>query len=115
MKGLLAGKIPRDHVFPTTDSRHKYPMFQGEEWQRNGDFVDELRAIADDADRSIAELVLNWTIHRPGITTALCGAKRPDQIRENAAGMGWRLSEEQLARINAAIARRGKVATRAAV
>jgi aryl-alcohol dehydrogenase-like predicted oxidoreductase len=115
MKGLLAGRIPRDHVFPTTDSRHKYPMFQGEEWQRNCDFVDELRAIADDAGRSIAELVLNWTIHRAGITTALCGAKRPDQIRENAVAMGWQLSKDQLARIDTAIERRGKVATRAAV
>ena len=47
MKGLLAGKLRRDHVFPPSDGRHKYPMFQGEEWQRNLDFVDDLRDIAD--------------------------------------------------------------------
>jgi aryl-alcohol dehydrogenase-like predicted oxidoreductase len=115
MKGLLAGKIPRDHVFPPTDSRSKYPMFQGDEWQRNCDFVYELRAIAADTDRTVADLVLNWTIHRPGITVALCGAKRPDQIRENAGGMGWQLTMQHLARIDRAIKRRGKVATRAAV
>jgi aryl-alcohol dehydrogenase-like predicted oxidoreductase len=115
MKGLLAGKISRDHVFPPTDSRNKYPMFQGDEWQRNCDFVDELRGVAADAGRTLADLVLNWTIHRPGVTVALCGAKRPDQIRENAGGMGWRLTKEQLAKIDTAIKRRGKVATRAAV
>jgi len=115
MKGLLAGRIPRNHVFPTSDSRHKYPMFQGEEWQKNNDFIDELRPIAAEAGRTVAELVLNWTIHQPGITAALCGAKRPDQIRENARGMGWRLSAGQLARIDAAIKRRGKPITRAAV
>ncbi|MEX2141148.1 MAG: aldo/keto reductase [Pirellulales bacterium] len=115
MKGLLAGRIPREHVFPTTDSRHKYPMFQGDEWRKNSDFVEELQAIANDVGRTVAELVLNWTIHRPGVTAALCGAKRPEQIRENARGMGWRLTADQLARIDAGIERRGQPVTRAAV
>jgi aryl-alcohol dehydrogenase-like predicted oxidoreductase len=115
MKGLLAGRMRREHVFPSTDSRHKYPMFQGDEWRKNSDFVEELRAIANDVGRTVAELVLNWTIHRPGITAALCGAKRPEQIRENARGIGWQLSADQLARIDAAIERRGKPVTRAAV
>ncbi len=46
MKGLLAGKLPRDFVFRPGDGRAKYPMFQGEEWVRNQDFVDQLRLIA---------------------------------------------------------------------
>jgi aryl-alcohol dehydrogenase-like predicted oxidoreductase len=115
MKGLLAGRIPREHVFPTTDSRHKYPMFQGDEWRKNCDFVDELRPIADAAGRSVSQLVLNWTMHRPGITVALCGAKRPGQIRDNAGALGWRLTSDQLARIDAAITRRGKPVARTAV
>jgi aryl-alcohol dehydrogenase-like predicted oxidoreductase len=60
-------------------------------------------------------LVINWTIHRPGIAAALCGAKRPDQIEENAGGAGWRLSKKELARIDAALARRGTPVSRAAV
>jgi aryl-alcohol dehydrogenase-like predicted oxidoreductase len=115
MKGLLAGGIPRDHVFPTTDSRHKYPMFQGDEWQKNCNFVDELRPIAADLGRTVSQLVLNWAIHRPGITVALCGAKRPSQLRENAGAMGWSLTSGHLSRIEAAVARRGKPATRTAV
>ena len=43
------------------------------------------------------------------------GAKRPEQIRANAGGMGWRLSENQRDRIELAIARRGTVASRGAV
>ncbi len=42
MKGLLAGKIGRDQVFGPDDSRRKYPMFQGEERQKNHDLVDRL-------------------------------------------------------------------------
>lgn len=115
MKGLLAGKLPRDHVFAPNDGRAKYPMFQGEEWRKTQDFLDELRAIAVEAGRTVSQLVINWTIHRPGITAALCGAKRPDQIEENAGALGWRLSEAQLARIDAAIERRGTPVSRAAV
>ena len=112
LKGLLAGKLPRDHVFPTTDSRHKYPMFQGTEWQKNQDFIDRLRPIAAEAGKTVSQLAINWAIHRPGITSALCGAKRPDQIRENALAAGWKLSSAQLAEIDKALAERGQAAIR---
>jgi aryl-alcohol dehydrogenase-like predicted oxidoreductase len=115
MKGLLAGRMTRDHVFPQDDGRHKYPMFQGEEFQRNLDFVDALREIAEDCGRSVSQLVINWTIHRPGITAALCGGKRAHQVEENAGGMGWELSDDQSRRIDEAMARRGDVVGRSAV
>jgi aryl-alcohol dehydrogenase-like predicted oxidoreductase len=107
MKGLLAGRLGREHVFAATDSRRKYPMFQGQEWQKNQDLVDRLREVAEDAGRTVAEVVINWTIHQPGITAALCGAKRPEQIRETAGGAGWRLTGEQLAAVQRALADRG--------
>ena len=115
MKGLLAGRLPRDHVFDARDGRRKYPMYHGDEWQKNQDFLDELRPIAAETGRTVAQVVVNWTIHRPGITVALCGAKRPEQIRDNAGAMGWRLTDEQTARINRAIERRGPIASRGAV
>ena len=107
MKGLLAGKIARDQVFGPDDSRSKYPMFQGDERRKNHDLVDRLRTIADAAGHSVTELVLNWTIHQPGITAALCGAKRPEQIGECAGGSGWQLEPDQLAHIDQALADRG--------
>ncbi len=51
MKGLLAGKLARDHRFAEGDGRAKYPMFNGQEWEKNQDFVDELRGIAADHDK----------------------------------------------------------------
>ena len=115
LKGLLAGHLPRDHVFEERDGRKKYPMFQGEEWRRNQDFLDRLRPIAEEAGRTLAQLVINWTIHQPGVTSALCGAKRAEQIHDNAGAMGWRLSEEQQARIAQALVERGPPVSRAAV
>lgn len=115
MKGLLAGKLQRDHVFDPKDGRQKYPMFHGEEWQKNQDFLDTLRPIAQETGTSVAQVVINWTIERPGITAALCGAKRPEQIRDNAASMTWKLTDEQIARIDRAIEQRGPIVSRAAV
>ena len=115
MKALLTGKFSRDHVFPPGDGRTKYPMFQGLEWQKNQDFLDELRQVAAEAGRSVAQVVIQWTISQPGITAALCGALRPAQIRDNAGALGWQLSAEQMAKIDAALLRRGEAITRAAV
>lgn len=115
MKGLLAGKLPRDHRFSPQDGRAKYPMFQSPEWEKNHDFLARIAAVARGLDRSVADVVINWTIHQPGITAALCGAKRPQQIQESAAALQWKLSARDRARIEDAIRLRGQPVVRPAV
>jgi len=58
---------------------------------------------------------VNWTLSQPGITSALCGAKRPEQIRETAGAMRQELQGETLAAIDQLLAARGQPVTRAAV
>ncbi len=127
MKGLLAGRMHRGQTFPTSDSRHKYPMFQGEEFARNLEFVDALRTIAAGlASRAEAagagcepvrlpDLVLAWTAEQPGITSVLFGATSPEQVAENARALACDLDEEARRQIRAAILARGPVAGRRAV
>jgi len=115
MKGFLAGKLRRDHEWDPKDGRQKYPVFQGAEWDRTHEFLDALRPIAAESSITLAQLVIAWTIQRPGITAALCGAKRPEQIRETAAAMNVRLDAGQLARIDDAIRARGVLPSRPAV
>jgi aryl-alcohol dehydrogenase-like predicted oxidoreductase len=107
MKGLLAGRIERGHDWVERDPRRNWPMYQGDEWQKNQDFVDRLRVAAALTGHTVAQLVINWTIHQPGITAALCGAKRSWQIEETAGAMGWQITSEQTAIIEAALAERG--------
>jgi len=99
MKGLLSGKLKRGQALDDRDNRRSYPMYQGDELQKNQDFIDELRKVAASSGHSVAQLVVNWTINQPGITSALCGAKRPAQIEETARAMGWQLTDEQRARL----------------
>ena len=111
MKGLLAGGI-NHNTLAERDSRRNYPMYQGDEFDKNQAFVAELRRIAEEAGCTVAQVVVNWTIHQPGVTSALCGAKRPWQIEETAAAMGWRLTADQNAAIECAIAARGPAAAK---
>ena len=112
MKGLLAGAMRRGQVFPQTDSRHKYPMFNGVEFERNLDFVDRLRPIAARLGCDLPDLVLAWTAEQPGITSVLFGATSPEQVAINARALAVELDDESRRDIAAAIAARGPVANR---
>jgi aryl-alcohol dehydrogenase-like predicted oxidoreductase len=109
MRGLLAGKMRRGHVFPTSDSRHKYPVFQGDEFTRNLEFVDALRPTAARLGVAVGDLVLAWTAEQPGITSVLFGATSPEQVAENVRALACSLDDEARRGISAAIAARGHV------
>jgi aryl-alcohol dehydrogenase-like predicted oxidoreductase len=84
MKGLLAGKIGRDHVFAADDVRPQYPIFQGQQRERTHRVLDRLQKLATALDKTIAQLTIGWVISQPGVTAALVGAHRPEQIQETA-------------------------------
>lgn len=115
MKGLLAGRMERGQVFPPSDSRHKYPMFNGIEFERNLDFVAALQPVADRLGCDLPALVLAWTAEQPGITSVLFGATTPAQVAENARGLAVSLDDRGRGAIRAAIIARGPVAGRRAV
>jgi aryl-alcohol dehydrogenase-like predicted oxidoreductase len=115
MKGLLTGGMARDRVFPATDSRHKYPMFNGQEFQRNLDFVDALQPVARRLRCTLPDLVLSWTAEQPGITCVLFGATSPEQVGVNARAIRCELDDESRKSIAEAIRQRGPVANRRAV
>lgn len=108
MKGLLAGRLRREEDLAPDDPRRRYPMYQGDEWLKNQRLLDRLAEVAHQAGRTVAQVVVNWTLHQPGVTAALCGAKRPWQIEETAGALGWRLSADQARLIDEALAERGK-------
>jgi aryl-alcohol dehydrogenase-like predicted oxidoreductase len=109
MKGLLAGKMHRGQVFPQSDSRHKYAIFQGENLVRNLEFVDSLRPVAARLGVALADLVLAWTAEQPGITSVLFGSTSPAQVAENVQAFGCKLDDPARQTIASAIAARGTV------
>ena len=105
-QGLLTGKVTAERTFPRSDGRHRRPSFQ----RRNRRRVNECLAkvvgpIAREHDATIAQIVLAWTIHQPGITSLLVGARTPEQARANAAAMAIELSREECDGMGEAFAR----------
>lgn len=100
MKGLLAGKLLRDHQFDPRDRRLTYPIYQGAAWERAQNLLDNLRAIAASKGCTVSQLVIAWTLQQPAVTVAICGAKRSEQISETALAMQVQLSAGELEQID---------------
>jgi aryl-alcohol dehydrogenase-like predicted oxidoreductase len=103
--GLLTGKIGPERKFKGDDLRIADPRFSVENRRRVAGFAAEIRPLAEAHGATIAELVIAWTLRQPGITFALCGARNPDQARENARAGAIELDASDLARIDGAATR----------
>jgi methylglyoxal reductase len=104
-QGLLTGKVGPERVFPKGDLRLTKPRFSAESRERIAAMLAEFRPVADARGLTLAQLAIAWTIAQPGLTHALCGARNPQQALENAAAGDADLTGDDLAILDAAIAR----------
>ncbi|MEI7990732.1 MAG: aldo/keto reductase, partial [Chloroflexota bacterium] len=65
-----------------------------------------LSAIAKRYNRSVGELAVAWVLRQPQVTSAIAGARRPDQITQIAPAGDWTLSTQNLAEIEALLKQR---------
>jgi aryl-alcohol dehydrogenase-like predicted oxidoreductase len=54
--------------------------------------------------KTVLELAARWVLDRPGISVALWGAKRPEQLDAVAGVMGWKLDASDMAAIDRIVA-----------
>lgn len=103
--GLLSGRMTRQRVaaLPSDDWRRNSPEFQEPRLSRNLQVVEVLRAIGAAHGRSPAEVAIAWTLRLPAVTAAIVGARAPAQVEEFIGAGELRLSESELARIEAAL------------
>jgi len=102
-RGLLTGKFSPNHTFKET-VRKRDPLFQGATFRRNVAIVERLREIAAEHGKSVGQLAVAWVLAHSAVSTALCGARRPEQIEENAGAVGWALSDEVLKQVDQIVA-----------
>ncbi|MGX5687716.1 aldo/keto reductase [Arcticibacter tournemirensis] len=99
-RGLLTGKIKPGHHFQEGDHRAQHKYFSADNVKRVNVFLDKLRPMASDKGASLGQLVLRWTIEKPGITVALAGARNVEQATQNAKAVDVKLSAEELSFIS---------------
>ena len=64
--------------------------------------VDALDEIAKETGKTIPQIALNWLLQRPTVSTLVIGARNEDQLRANLGAVGWNLTREQVAKLDAA-------------
>ena len=103
--GLLSGKIGPERQFEGDDLRKTDPRYSVENRLKVAAFAQEIAPVAAAYGASVAELVIGWKLRQPGIDFALCGARHPDQPRDNARAGALQLDDPDLKRITEAAAR----------
>ncbi|MBO6856655.1 aldo/keto reductase [Roseibium sp.] len=102
--GLLTGKIGPDRTFEGDDQRKDNPRFSVENRRKVARLMDAIAPIAEAHGATKAQVVIAWTLQQPGITFSLCGARDPEQARENAKAGRLRLTSEEIGLIGDAAA-----------
>ena len=102
-QGLLTGKYDRSGPPPGTRIGDAQPEWV-EAWEkrnqeRNWAIVDAVVAVAGEVERTPGQVALNWLLSRPLVAAPIVGARSVEQLEDNLGAVGWRLSDEQIARL----------------
>ena len=99
-RGLLTGKIRPGYSFGEGDTRAGSKYYKPDNILKINAFLDKLRPMAESRSATLAQLVIRWTLERPGITIALVGARDAAQAVQNARAIDVKLAPEEIMFIN---------------
>lgn len=104
--GRLTGKLRRGRPLPAGSRLHRTadfgPPVDDEHLFR---VVDALDAVAEETGRAVPQVAINWLLQRPTVASVIVGARDEAQLRQNLGAVGWSLTPDQVARLDAASAR----------
>jgi aryl-alcohol dehydrogenase-like predicted oxidoreductase len=105
--GRLTGKFRRGQAVPAT-SRLNSKLSNDIGPPTNDEYVykvvDALDAVAAETGKTVPQVALNWLLQRPTVSSVIIGARDERQLRDNLGAVGWKLTSEQVARLDAASA-----------
>jgi len=103
--GRLTGRIRRGQPLPAGSRLHETagfaPPVHDERLYR---VVDAMDQVAEETGRTLPQIALNWLLRRPTVASVLIGARDEVQLKQNLGALGWALTTEQVARLDAASA-----------
>jgi aryl-alcohol dehydrogenase-like predicted oxidoreductase len=103
--GRLTGKIRRETGIPKESRLNSKlvvdigPQVADEHLYKVVDAIDE---VARETGKTVPQIALNWVLRRPTVSAAIIGARNQEQLRQNLGAVGWSLTPEQIARLDAA-------------
>jgi aryl-alcohol dehydrogenase-like predicted oxidoreductase len=103
--GRLTGKIRRSTGIPkvsrlnTKVTADAGPQVPEEYLYKVVDAIDE---VAKETGKTVPQIALNWLLRRPTVSTLIVGARNEEQLKQNLGAIGWELTKEQIAKLDAA-------------
>jgi Predicted oxidoreductases (related to aryl-alcohol dehydrogenases) len=98
--GLLTGKYRRGK--PAPEGSRIGSGWHGELFtDENLDIVESLIRFAESRGHTLLELAISWLASHDVVASVIAGATSPDQVRANAAAAGWRLTDAEMAEVDA--------------
>lgn len=101
--GRLTGKIRRNQPLPANSRLHQTadygPQVPDEYLYK---VVDALEEVAAETGKTVPQIALNWLLQRPTVASVIIGARDETQLRQNLGAVGWNLTREQVAKLDAA-------------
>jgi aryl-alcohol dehydrogenase-like predicted oxidoreductase len=104
-RGFLTGQIKRIEDLETDDYRRGSPRFQGENFRKNLDLVEEINAIAEEKRCAPSQLALACVLAQGKDIVPIPGTKRRKYLEENVGALAVELTPADLARIDRAFPR----------
>jgi aryl-alcohol dehydrogenase-like predicted oxidoreductase len=99
-RGFLTGRFTTPEDFDEDDFRRHHPRFQGENFQRNLDLVERVRAIAEEKGCTAGQLALAWVLRRGDDIVPIPGTKQVRYLEENVAAADVDLTDDDVARLD---------------
>ena len=100
-RGFLTGDIQRPEDFDDNDFRKQTPRFQGENFYKNIQLVNEIKKLADEKEITASQLAIAWVIAKGHLP--IPGTKRVKYVEQNIAATNIQLSKAELDRIDTII------------
>ena len=103
--GRLTGKVRRGEPLPKV-ARTRSELAMSRSPQVSDEYlyrvVDALDAVAKETGKTVPQIALNWLLQRPTVATVIIGARTEEQLKQNLGAVGWKLTAEQVAKLDAA-------------
>jgi aryl-alcohol dehydrogenase-like predicted oxidoreductase len=101
-QGRLSGKFRRNQPMPP-DSRMAQGAGEGPDIPDDFFYgvIDVLDAISAETGKTVAQVAINWLLQRPSVASVVIGARHEAQLHDNLGAVGWNLTAEQVARLDA--------------
>jgi aryl-alcohol dehydrogenase-like predicted oxidoreductase len=103
--GRLTGKIRRGQPLPETSRlQTKVVLDNGPQPDIEHVYkvVDALDEVAKETGKTIPQIALNWLLQRPTVSTLIIGARNEEQLKQNLGAVGWKLTPEQIKKLDQA-------------